>query len=367
MPLVIEKPTMILNPVIARRNIARMAQKAARSGVRFRPHFKTHQSAIVGEWFRDEGVEAITVSSVDMAGYFAAHGWADILIAFPVNWLEIEKINRLAADITLGLLVESPDTVMFLWDHLQAPARVWLKIDTGYGRTGLAWDDFEGQRALAEAIRTTKHLTLDGLLTHAGHSYGQRSADDVRLVYRETVGRLLTARDELAVAGFTGLAIAPGDTPCCSVVQDFSEVDEIRPGCFVFYDIMQVQIGACQHEDIAMAVACPVVARHPDRGEIVIYGGAVHLSKERLTRDDGATSYGDVALPTPGGWSDPLPDCYVKSISQEHGIIRAEGALVEQVQVGDVVLVLPVHACLTANLMKTYYTPFGDSIPMAEY
>lgn len=80
-----EKPTLLVNPQIARRNIAFMAEKAYRQGVRFRPHFKTHQSAVVGEWFREQGVQAITVSSVDMARYFADHGWQDILIAFPVN------------------------------------------------------------------------------------------------------------------------------------------------------------------------------------------------------------------------------------------------------------------------------------------
>ena len=87
MPLLdeLERPTLLVNPVIAQQNIAFMAEKARRQGIRFRPHFKTHQSAAVGEWFRQVGVTAITVSSVDMALYFADHGWDDITIAFPVN------------------------------------------------------------------------------------------------------------------------------------------------------------------------------------------------------------------------------------------------------------------------------------------
>ena len=362
----IQKPTLILNPAIARRNIARMAAKARRSGVRFRPHFKTHQSAAIGEWFRAEGVAAITVSSVDMARYFADHGWRDILIAFPVNWRQIDTINRLAAEVRLGLLVESTETATFLGERLTAPAEVWLKIDTGYGRTGLPWDDFARHQALAAALAAADKLTLRGLLSHAGHSYQARSPDAVRAVYRQEVDRLRAARDRLAQAGFAGLALSPGDTPCCSVVEDLSEVDEIRPGNFVFYDLMQIQTGACQHEDIAVAVACPVVAKHPARGTIVVYGGAVHLSKERLPRDDGTPSYGDVALPTPGGWSDPVPGCYVAALSQEHGLIQAPDAFLEQVQIGDVLMVLPVHSCLTANLLKRYLTPSGEIIPMAD-
>ena len=81
----IEKPTLILDPTICRANIQRMAERAKRNNVKFRPHSKTHQSAMVSEWFREVGVDAITVSSVEMATYFAENGWKDITIAFTVG------------------------------------------------------------------------------------------------------------------------------------------------------------------------------------------------------------------------------------------------------------------------------------------
>jgi len=58
----ITRPTLVVDEGRVRRNIARMATKARASGVRFRPHFKTHQSAAIGAWFREEGVTAITAS-----------------------------------------------------------------------------------------------------------------------------------------------------------------------------------------------------------------------------------------------------------------------------------------------------------------
>ena len=106
-------PTIVLDETRVRRNIARMAAKARANRVRFRPHFKTHQSAQIGEWFRAEGVQAITVSSVRMAEYFAAHGWQDITIAFPANVREIAAMNRLASQVQLHLLVESVPTVTY--------------------------------------------------------------------------------------------------------------------------------------------------------------------------------------------------------------------------------------------------------------
>lgn len=363
----ITRPTLILNEAITRRNIARMADKARRSGVRFRPHFKTHQSAVIGEWFRAEGVSAITVSSVVMAEYFADHGWDDITVAFPVNWLEIEAINALAARLRLGLLVESVETAHFLKERLTAPADVWLKIDAGYGRTGLAWDDFAGQAAVAGALAGSEQIHLRGLLSHSGQTYHAHGTDAIRAVWAQTLERLSAAREALATAGFPGMELAPGDTPGCAVVDDLSGVDEVRPGNFVFYDTMQVEIGSCGWPDVAVAVACPVVARHPERGQLVIHGGAVHLSKEYLTLPDGRAHYGAVALPVEGGWSEPIPEVYVTGLSQEHGIVSAPPEFLAKVQIGDLLMVLPVHSCLTANLLGRYRTTLGTIIPMARF
>jgi D-serine deaminase-like pyridoxal phosphate-dependent protein len=353
----IEKPALLLNVAAARRNIARMADKARRSGVRLRPHFKTHQSAEVGEWFRAEGTTAITVSSVSMARYFAAQGWRDITIAFPVNWREIQKINKLAAEIDLHLLVESLETVQFLQDRLTAPVGVWLKIDTGYARTGMQWDDAGAIAMLADAIRDADKLTLKGVLTHAGHSYHVHGTGALQAVYDETVERMAAAR------GDRDIAVSVGDTPCCSAVDDLSEVDEIRPGNYVFYDLTQLYIGACAVEDIAVALACPVVAKHRKDHKLIVYGGGVHLSKDRMT-EDGVTHFGRPVYMTEDGWGDIVSGSYVTSISQEHGVLHVNPAFFNSVNVGDLVLILPVHSCMTADLLKQYVTLNGDVIEM---
>lgn len=351
----IQKPTAILNPKIARRNIRRMAAKARQNGVRFRPHFKTPQSAQIGEWFRAEGVSAITVSSVEMACYFAEHGWQDITIAFPVNWLQIDSINALARKISLTLLVESVETVEFLRQNVSAPVRIDLKIDTGYHRTGLEWDDPAEIQRVAGAVQGADRLSLNGLLTHAGHTYKARGVEAVTRIYHETVDRLQAVREKLPYP----VALSIGDTPSCSLVEDLSAVDEIRPGNFVFYDWMQVEIGACQPEDIAVAVACPVVAKHPSRQTLIIYGGAVHLSKDSLNN-----RFGVIAEKTPAGWGNVIPDTYLTSLSQEHGIVKTTPEFMSQVRVGDLLMVLPIHSCLTVDLLKKYVTTDGEEITM---
>ncbi|HLP61511.1 MAG TPA: alanine racemase [Candidatus Deferrimicrobium sp.] len=355
MPII--KPTFIVDKAKALRNIARIKEKIAKSpGVRFRPHFKTHQSAQTGEWFREMGVSAITVSAVDMAFYFAQHGWTDITIAVLVNPLEIERIKQLAETVDLNLLVDSRESVTFLAHQLTKSVNVWIKIDTAYQRTGIEYDQTGEILAVVKEINQSPILHFKGLLTHAGHSYRAQSAEELKSIYADTVTKMAGIREYLKTRGIAAVEISIGDTPTCSVVDTYYGVDEVRCGNFVFYDVMQMAIGSCQEEDIAAAVACPVIARYPQRNEIVIYGGAVHLSKEFITNDNEQKIFGLVALPNEGcnGWGPSLADTYVSALSQEHGIIRTTEAFIRQVRVGDIVMVLPVHSCLAADLMRQH-------------
>jgi D-serine deaminase-like pyridoxal phosphate-dependent protein len=176
----IEKPTLLIDPSRVKNNIRRMADKARQQGVRFRPHFKTHQSDQIGEWFREQGVTAITVSSVDMALYFAERGWEDITIAFPVNWRQLEKLWTLARAIRLGLLVESVESAGWLDQNLTAPVNVWIEVDEGSGRSGVHWEDTHTLRQLAEKIQQSSHHRFKGLLTHAGRIYGSSTVDEIK-------------------------------------------------------------------------------------------------------------------------------------------------------------------------------------------
>jgi len=356
------RPTLLLHREKIYKNIEKMADKAKKNTIKFRPHFKTHQSAQIGEWFKDFGVTSITVSSVEMAEYFANNGWTDISIAFPVNLREIDNINKIAKRIQLHLLVESKETIDFLHKRLTSPVQIWIKVDTGYHRTGVSWNNQNSLFKLTTKIKSSRNMIFNGLLTHAGHTYHARSRYEIINIYHETISRLKQAQTNLQNAGFEKIELSIGDTPASSLIEDFSDVDEIRPGNFVFYDVMQLNLGACSEEQIAVGVACPVVAKHSQRKEIVIYGGAVHLSKEFILDESGNKLFGLITKFEENRWSDIIKNCYVSGLSQEHGIIKAETNFFNTVNIGDLVVVLPVHSCLTVNLMKHYLTIDGQKI-----
>ncbi|MBA4385205.1 MAG: alanine racemase, partial [Anaerolinea sp.] len=316
----IDQPTLLIDEAVTRSNIACMTQRAYDRGVTFRPHFKTHQSAQIGEWFRDAGVQKITVSSVEMAEYFADYGWEDILIAFSFNPRQMKRINALAERVHLGILIENLDVLPPLVLFGQAPLDVWIKVDAGSRRTGIDWQDKKSLHEICEAVNRIPRLRLTGLLTHSGHSYHAGSGEAISRIFREGVDRLNQIRDELAVIGFSGLKVSVGDTPGCSVCEDWSGIDEVRPGNFVLYDAQQAAEGSCGIDNISIALACPVVAKHPDRREVVVYGGAIHLSKNTVELD-GKQSYGLPALPNGERWGAPMPHARVDRLSQEHGIL----------------------------------------------
>jgi len=359
--LKIIEPTLLLDEAICRDNIRRMAAKAAKSGVRFRPHFKTHQSLVIGEWFREYGVEAITVSSVRMAEYFSAR-WRDITIAIPFNIHEVERVNALPGTCAVNLCVMHPETVAQLEGRLTRDVGVYIKIDVGYGRTGL----LEGTPQLGQVIASLEQasrLTFKGFLGHAGHSYYVTSKDQVRAIDQESRAVMRRLADRYS-ARFPGLETSLGDTPCCSAADDFSGVTEMRPGNFVFYDLTQLRIGSCDLDNIAVAMVCPVIAKHADR--LVIHGGAVHFGKDQLTGENGQAEFGWVVEARGRGWGGPVEGLKLAALSQEHGTITGAESTLESYSVGDFVYILPVHSCMTANAMRRYTTLDGTLIPHLE-
>ncbi|MEN0006357.1 MAG: alanine racemase [Bacteroidota bacterium] len=357
----ITTPSLLLDKARCMDNIERMVAKATANQVGLRPHFKTHQSLEIGRWFRECGVQRITVSSLRMAAHFAQDGWDDITVAFPVNFLELDRINQLASQIQLNLVVENREALQALEKGLSHSVHVFIKADTGYHRTGLSPHAFDQVDQLIESIQQCSKLTLKGFLAHAGHSYKAKGKSAVLKVHEESLLQFQLFRLRYQDS-FPNLIYSAGDTPTCSVANTFPGVDELRPGNFVFYDLSQWQIGSCALDQIAVAMACPVVAKHYDRNEIVVYGGGVHFSKDRVQLANGEIIYGMLVQPQGNSWVIPEMVTPVRSLSQEHGIIRGDQALLDTFSIGELAYILPVHSCMTADLMKRYLVSDGSVI-----
>ncbi len=357
----IQTPTLILNEEQAKKNLLMMAGKASKQNIRFRPHFKTHQSAQIGGWFRDVGVTQITVSSVAMADYFVKNGWKDILIAFPVNIREIGKICAIARSVHLGLLVDAEESAEMLGDTLDTEVDIWIKIDSGAGRAGLWWEDCEGVSRLANLILRFPQLHLRGLLTHAGQTYHTHSKNEILDLYQESNSRMHLLKEQLEEKNVVGMEVSVGDTPGCWLSEDLGPVDEIRPGNFIFFDAMMLELGVCRLDEVAVCVACPVVSISARRHEVVIYGGAIHLSKE-IIEFSSPSVYGYAVFSKEASKWKMNRSNFVRSLSQEHGIVKLDKKSFDQAKIGDLIYIIPVHSCLVVEALHRFQTLDGKVI-----
>ncbi|MBA3899029.1 MAG: alanine racemase [Bacteroidetes bacterium] len=364
----ISSPTLLLDKEKCLRNIGFMAGKAKGFGLKLRPHFKTHQSAEIGEWFRDFGISSCTVSSMKMAEYFKNHGWNDITLAFPINILEIDAINAIAAEINLNSIIVSTKTLDDLNQQLKSPLGLYIKINTGANRTGIEPENISLIDKLLEKISANDLMKFKGFLAHSGQTYAARNKEEIEKIHAQEI-QIMAALKQKYINVFPEIEISVGDTPACSVSENYKGISEIRPGNFVFYDLMQVQIGSCNFDDIAIALASPVVAKHPERNEIIIHGGAVHLSKEYIFLENGEKSFGSIVILNENHtWGQPIKGAYLRSLSQDHGIIKTDSKEVfDSFTEGSLIGILPVHSCLTADMLKSFLTTDGKKMEMMKW
>lgn len=350
----IKKPTFIINQEKVIQNINFMINKANQHHLIFRPHFKTHNSIEIADIYRQLGVSKCTVSSVEMAKKFAYAGWDDITIAFPYNPLEIREINELNAQKNLNLLVDNSYSIQHLNKYLKEPISIFIEINTGKNRSGRNSEDIDIFKSLISEIKHSEKINFKGILTHAGHSYNTYSIKEINVINRASIEQMNLVK-KLFLDDFDECLISIGDTPTAKLCEDFSCAHEFRPGVFVYYDLMMEQLGVCKTEDIAAYLAAPIVGIYPERKEnnLLVYCGAVHLSKDSIIID-GHQIFGRlVVLNNSLEIIDFLESpVYLTQLSQEHAMFTVPRFLLDKLKIGKLIGVLPVHACLTANILS---------------
>jgi D-serine deaminase-like pyridoxal phosphate-dependent protein len=354
-------PAFLVDAAVVLRNCERMRAKALQSGVAFRPHVKTHKTAEIARMQHGGSTGPITVSTMAEVEFFAAAGFRDITYAVPVAPGKLPRVASLAREIErLNIVIDSERALAALEEYHRAHGTVFdvfLKIDCGYHRAGVAPDDPDSER-LAFAISRSPAVHFQGLLTHAGHAYDARDAEGIRRIAAEETSSLSRFR---ALLGLEELTRSVGSTPTAAVVERFDDCDEVRPGNYVFFDAFQAAIGACELRDVAVSVLAAVIGCYPERGTLLIDAGALALSK-----DPGARHLG-----TPPGFGlvcdaalQPLP-LRLTTLSQEHGKVEGEGAAIAAHPVGSQLRVIPNHSCLTAAMFDAYHVVEGGAVTAA--
>lgn len=350
-----ERPVLLLDTNRCKRNIKNMKSKCSDNACELRPHFKTHQSIEIGRWFRELGIKGITVSTPQMASYFAADGWDDITIAFPFYRAQVPALRQLQEKTSLRLFIHNSDDLLYLNRVLDKPVKFYIELDNGYKRSGISPSDANSISSIIETADNLEMVDFHGFYMHDGRTYQSSSQEEILKSVESSV-LLMKRMKEL----YPHAAISMGDTPSASTLPSLEFMDECTAGNFVFYDWMQYKIGSCTSDEIALFHLLPVAQSLPEENRAICHGGAVHCSKDYVTDSTGVKNYGQL-ISFNADESFKILDGMLVSLSQEHGMLSVGDESTDELS-KEFVCIIPIHSCLTANLYDHYFTTSGETL-----
>lgn len=323
----IDTPAPMVLVDVMQDNIDRMQVFANQHSLDVRPHVKTHKCVEIGRRQVKAGAIGITAGNVGEAEVFAAAGFDDIFIAYPV-WPSGTKglrIRKLAVTTQLRIGVDNFAAIDAIADAMGSEAdrlQVVIEVDCGARRTG-APPEVAGDLALAARNRG---LVPVGVFTYPGH--GSSSPDARKGAADDQDTALTTAVRSLNAAGVTAEVVSAGSTPTV----EFSTsgvITEIRPGEYVFNDLNNTRLGACTEDQIALFVAGTVVSDWV-RDQVILDVGTKVLGREGSPE----RGYGGIAG----------TQAVLAKLNEYHGFLPLPAGDF-RLSIGTVLPVVPNHVC----------------------
>jgi D-serine deaminase-like pyridoxal phosphate-dependent protein len=270
------------------------------------------------------GAVGIACQKLGEAEVMAASGLRDILVTFPlIGSAKAERLMTLARQIDVAAVGDSVQIIKCLGEHA-ARAGLTLEFlvecDTGYRRTGVQTP--EQAADLAEMVKAQAGLRFGGLMTYP--------------TTPETGRWIAAAKRAIRSRGIEVERVSGGGTPTVWRTHEVGEITEIRAGVYIYGDRTSIVEGAVRAEDCALRVRATVVSR-PTGERAILDAGS-----KALTSDSAPDTQGF-------GLIDQYPGALIYDLSEEHGHVDVS-ACSPGPEVGEVVSILPNHACPVSNL-----------------
>jgi D-serine deaminase-like pyridoxal phosphate-dependent protein len=351
-------PCVLLDQQRLERNIDRMQDAAAARRMRLRPHAKTHKSVDLARLQVARGAAGICCATPGEAEVFAEAGLRDIRLPYPINPVNASRILALLDRTHLSFIVDDLDVARRWADVMSGAGRevdVLVKVDVGFHRCGI---DPDATNAASFVVRVAelRGLRFRGLLSHAGHAYNAASEEEIAKIAEAEARLLSDLRDRVVDAGVPVEEISVGATPTARFSLRHDAITELRPGNYVYHDRTQVALGSAAWDDCALTVLARVVSRPaPDR--LILDAGSKTLTTDQAKGLGNTSGYGAVlqALDAPT----PDESLVIERLSEEHAIVKlAAGS--SPLAPGDLVRIVPNHACVVSNLMDEVWLVSGD-------
>lgn len=336
----LDTPCLLLELDVMERNIRDMAAFAAAHRVNLRPHVKTHKIAELALQQIENGAVGVAAATVAEAEVMADAGVQDICVANEiVTETKARRLLSISGRARVSCAVDSVAGARVLsgvFAGSGATLPVLIDVDTGLHRCGVP--PGEPTLRLCEELHDLTGLSVQGIMTHAGHAYRAGTPEEVAQIGGEEGRLMVETAALLREHGHSAETVSVGSTPTVKHSGKVEGVTEIRPGNYIVNDANQVALGVTAFSECAATVLTTVIST-PAGDRAIVDAGSKTLSSDRGAHGGGLQSYGAL----------PGRDLSVYGLSEEHGFVRVGRG--ESVRVGEKIRIIPAHACQVFNLM----------------
>ncbi|RTE75590.1 hypothetical protein BHE90_009946 [Fusarium euwallaceae] len=414
----VPKPAVILDVARVRRHCSSMLEAVSALSVGFRAHVKTHKTIEgtrlqVGQGSGDIKLVVSTLAEIDhllplFKEYQNAGRHVDILYGIPLPPSQIPRLAALGSELgkgSISIMIDHPsqlDSVRSFSQQAKFPARVYLKVDTGYHRAGLPPTSLN-KNGLIEALAQLEakgEAELIGLYSHSSLSYKDSTPDQAMANLEGEIQGCLKAvhahshlfpKDKEItisvgaspqVTAIENLTNAKGDLSDAaeSLRKAIQTVSSGKPGGLQttlelhagVYSILDLQQTSTQsrrafglfEDEIAISVVAEVCSVYNDneraQPEALVAVGVLGLGRESCPSYPGWGIINKTHLKSQASSERRL---IIDRVSQEHAIVAWEHGKDEDaanlpplpLEVGQSVVIFPNHACITGALYGWYF------------
>jgi len=328
----LDTPSLLLHWPSAQRNLQRMATFFQGRKSRLRPHFKNHKCpALARRQIEAGNCVGITCAKLGEAEVLAARGFDDVLVANQVvGRKKIARLVELARRIRITIAVDDLEQAKAV-SEAAAAAEVTVgalvEVDIGMGRCGVA----PGQPALdlARAVQSLPGLRFAGLQAYEGHVVYVNDFERRAELTRQATSHAIQTRRLLEADGIAVGVISGGSSSTYRITGELDGIDEIQAGTYPTMDWRYAELAP--EFEIALSVLTRVVSKRS--GIAVLDVGSKGVGSEfGPPRIQG---HPEVEISHP--------------LAEEHCVVRNAPATW---RVGEVVHLIPSHACTTCNLYR---------------
>ncbi len=346
----VDTPALVVDLDAFERNLKRLADRVAGTGVRMRPHAKTHKCAVIALKQMELGAVGVCCQKVSEAEALVYGGVKDVLVTNEiVGKTKLRRLMGLAGMARIATCADDPAQIAAL-DEAAGEAGLTLpvhvEVNMGGNRCGV--EAGEPALALARQVMDAKHLSFAGLQAYHGSAQHLRTWEERQKAIAGAVDKAGSTRDLLARNGIDCANITGAGTGTFEFEAGSGVYTELQCGSYIFMDAdYGKNLDRDGHETRAFEPSLFVWATVMSRP-----------TEDRAIVDAGLKALGMDSGP-PNVWDEPA--ARFDRASDEHGRLLISGAT-NRLRLGDKIKLVPGHCDPTVNLYDWYVGVRGDRV-----